>query len=49
MVVERLVESASDIPGDIKDKLRADFKAMGLDSPTDADLLGAYWQVSALK
>jgi soluble lytic murein transglycosylase len=47
--VRMLGMSASDIPGDIKDKLRSDFKALGLDSPTDADLLGAYWQVSALK
>lgn len=47
--VRMLGMSASDIPGDLKDKLRADFKSMGIDNPTDADLLGAYWQVSALQ
>lgn len=47
--IRMLGMSASDIPGDLKDKLRADFKSMGIDNPTDADLLGAYWQVSALQ
>jgi soluble lytic murein transglycosylase len=47
--VRMLGMSASDVPGDIKDKLRADFKALGIDNPTDADLLGAYWQMSALQ
>jgi soluble lytic murein transglycosylase len=39
--------SAGDVPGEIKDKLRADFKAAGIDEPTDADLLGAFWQLSS--
>lgn len=47
--VRMLGMSASDIPGDLKDKLRADFKSLGVDNPTDADLLGAYWQVSSLQ
>ncbi len=47
--IRMLGMDASDVPGEIKDKLRADFKALGIDSPTDADLLGAYWQMSALQ
>lgn len=47
--VRMLGMSAGDIPGDLKDKLRADFKTLGIDNPTDADLLGAYWQVSAFQ
>lgn len=33
---------AGDIPTAVKDKLKADFKAAGVASPTDGDLLGAY-------
>jgi soluble lytic murein transglycosylase len=32
----------SDIPSATLDALKADFKAQGIDKPTDADLLGAY-------
>lgn len=38
-----------DIPNDIKDKLRGDFKAAGVPNPTDGDLLGAYWQLKFAK
>jgi soluble lytic murein transglycosylase len=38
---------AGDIPSDIKDRLKADFKAAGVSSPTDAQLLGAYWRATA--
>ena len=33
-----------DIPGNTKDALKAAFKKRGVDSPTDADLLNAYWR-----
>lgn len=43
---ERLLTmKPSDIPSDTKNKLKADFKAAGIPDPTDADLLGAYWQL----
>lgn len=43
---ERLLTmKAGDIPGDIRDKLRADFKAAGVADPTDGDILGAYWKL----
>jgi soluble lytic murein transglycosylase len=35
--------SASDIPGDVADNLRANFKKNGVANPTDGQLLGAYW------
>ena len=44
-----LTMAAGDIPGEIKDKLKADFKAAGVPKPTDADLLGAYWQLKFAK
>jgi hypothetical protein len=34
-----------DIPGDVKRRLREDFKAAGITDPTDADLLGAYFEL----
>jgi soluble lytic murein transglycosylase len=34
-----------EIPGDVKDKLKADFKRSGITDPTDADLLGAYLHI----
>lgn len=34
--------TASDIPSVVRSKLKDDFKANGIDSPTDAQLLGAY-------
>lgn len=39
-----LTMKSGDIPSDVRTKLRADFKAMGIDEPTDAQMLGAYWQ-----
>lgn len=40
---ERLLTmQANDIPPAVVDKLRADFKAAGVPSPSDGDLLGAY-------
>lgn len=41
--------TASDIPSVVKSKLRDDFKANGIDSPTDAQLLGAYLQAKSRK
>lgn len=47
---ERLLTmQTSDIPGDIRDRLKADFKAAGIDKPTDADILGAYWKLKLAK
>jgi hypothetical protein len=43
-----LAMKAGDIPGDVKDRLKADFKTMGIE-PTDADLLGAFFQLKAAK
>lgn len=43
---ERLLTmKVGDIPGDVKNKLTADFKAAGISHPTDADILGAYWKL----
>lgn len=39
-----LTMKPGDIPSDVRTKLRADFKAAGIDEPTDAQMLGAYWQ-----
>ena len=44
-----LTMTVGDIPGEIQDKLKADFKAAGVPKPTDADLLGAYWQLKFAK
>ena len=38
-----LTMKVGDIPGKVKDRLKADFKAAGIDEPTDGQLLGAYW------
>lgn len=37
----------SDIPSAVKDRLKQDFKANGIDNPSDADLLGAYWRMKS--
>lgn len=37
-----LTMQASDIPKDVRDRLRADFAAAGIEKPTDGQLLGAY-------
>jgi len=37
-----------DIPSDVRDRLKKDFKAAGIAEPTDADLLGAYWRLKGL-
>lgn len=43
---ERLLTMrGSDIPKNIRDRLNADFKASGVTNPTEADLLGAYWNL----
>ncbi|MGU3629835.1 transglycosylase SLT domain-containing protein [Comamonas sp. C24C] len=39
---------AGDIPSDIKSRLQADFKANGI-NPNDAQLLGAYWNMTQAK
>jgi soluble lytic murein transglycosylase len=41
--------SVGDIPGDVKTALEKDFVANGISKPTDADLLGAYFQLRARK
>lgn len=38
-----------DIPGEVKARLEKDFAAAGISKPTDADLLGAYFQLRARK
>ena len=43
-----LTVQASDIPGETRDALIKDFKAHGIDKPTDADLLGAYFRLKQL-
>ncbi|MDG9966928.1 transglycosylase SLT domain-containing protein [Achromobacter mucicolens] len=40
-----LTLKAGDIPSEVKTALKADFKKNGIDDPTDADLLGAYWRM----
>lgn len=42
-----LTIQTSDIPSSITDKLKADFKRLGVDSPTDAQILGAYFQAKS--
>lgn len=37
--------SAGDIPGEVKARLEKDFAAHGISKPTEADLLGAYFQL----
>ncbi|MBK8772855.1 MAG: hypothetical protein IPM06_20825 [Rhizobiales bacterium] len=37
--------SPSDIPTNVRDQLKKDFAARGIDSPADTDLLGAYWKL----
>ncbi len=39
-----LTQKVGDIPSNVKTRLKADFKSLGVDDPTDAQLLGAYWQ-----
>lgn len=34
-----------DLAGDVKDNLKAAFKRQGIDNPTDAQLMNAYWNV----
>lgn len=44
------IAKTGDIPSATKDALKAAFKRNGVDNPSDADLLNAYWrQVSMLK
>ncbi len=45
---QMLTMRAGDIPSKAADKLRADFAANGIASPTDAQLLGAYWNAKSL-
>lgn len=43
---ERLLTlKPGDIPSEVKKSLKADFKKNGIDDPTEADLLGAYWRM----
>lgn len=43
-----LTMQADDIPRDTREALKADFKRAGIDKPTDADLLGAYFRLKQL-
>lgn len=40
-----LAMKTGDIPGDAKDGIKAAFKRQGVDSPTDAQILNAYWNM----
>ena len=40
---------AGDLPGDVKDNLKAAFKRQGIDSPTDAQLMNAYWNMKVAR
>jgi soluble lytic murein transglycosylase len=40
---------ASDIPSDTRDSLKDSFKRQGVDSPTDAQLLNAYWTIKSTR
>lgn len=42
---QMLTMKAGDIPGDVRDSLKADFAKQGISSPTDAQMLGAYWTI----
>lgn len=43
---ERLLTlKVGEIPGEVKTALKADFKKNGIDDPTEADMLGAYWRM----
>jgi len=44
-----LAMKIGDIPSDAKDGIKAAFKRMGNDSPTDAQLLNAYWSLKVAK
>ena len=38
-----------DVPGDVRDNLKAAFKRQGIDSPTDAQLMNAYWNTKVAR
>ena len=42
-----LTQKVGDIPSGVKDALKKDFKAAGIENPTNADLLGAYFQLKS--
>lgn len=42
-----LTMKPGDIPSGVKDALKKDFKAAGIENPTNADLLGAYFQLKS--
>jgi soluble lytic murein transglycosylase len=41
--VQMLNMRASDIPGDVRYRIKADFKANGISNPSDGQIIGAYW------
>ena len=45
----RIGMKASDLPGDVKDNLKAALKRQGIDSPTDAQLMNAYWNMKVAR
>lgn len=38
-----------DLPGDVKDNLKAAFKRQGIDNPTDAQLMNAFWNTKVAR
>ena len=44
-----LTMKPGDIPSDTRDKLKAAFKRQGIDSPTDAQILNAYWTMKVAR
>jgi soluble lytic murein transglycosylase len=42
-----LTMKTGDIPGELRDRIKADFSKQGINSPTDSQILGAYWTAKA--
>lgn len=40
---------ANDIPKSVQDAIKSDFAAAGIDNPTEADMLGAYYQLDLMQ
>jgi soluble lytic murein transglycosylase len=45
---QMLAMRLADIPGDTVDSLKADFASQGIPSPTEGQILGAYWTLKTL-
>jgi soluble lytic murein transglycosylase len=44
---QMLAMTYSDIPGSVRDRIKADFRKKGVGDPTDADVLGVYWRLKS--